>query len=706
MKSHHILRFGPFSLDPAAKVLLKDGQPVHMTRKAVETLLVLAQSPGQVVTKEEIISAVWPDRVVDDANLAQNIAVVRRALGQELGSPGYIETFAGRGYRLVGPVEPAGDAAPAPAHTASEAAAAPPGPNRRYRRYAVAALVVLLLAAGAWFAFRRDTQPPQTAFHIVPVTRLPGKEFQPALSPDGRRLAFAWSPEGAKTTGIWVQDVDESSPRTVNSKAGLYSSPTWSPDGRSLAYLRIAGTATEILITDLQKGDERLVARLSPPDYGTQSRLLDWSPNGESLVVAHSEAPDRSLGLFLVSVASGQVSRLMEPAETVGGDIDPRFSPDGQTVSFIRYIARSHQELFAITIRSGAIRQLTSDGKQISGHDWMPDGKSIVLASDRHGEFRLWRIRQDAPEPAKTAVSSGIYGEFPIQLSLSRKAPVLVYAVLQQDRNIWRLDLDGLRWSRVIASSGQDASPQYSPTGEKICFRSDRTGEDQLWVSNADGSNAVQVTRGSLQPSVGHWSPDGRAIAFNNSRTQETHVAELSAAGNWTTRLISATGIHPVFSPDGKWIYAGTRTTIIRIPAGGGASSEVANTRAISLDVSRDGRFLYFVRQPNDRNLWRASIESGQVSSVIDGLIPGCTSCWALAPDGVYYLGGERQSFDRQVLYFHELSTGQERAILEYPEPLWPLGSGPFSLSPDARHLLCVRVDPSNSDIMRVEPFR
>lgn len=706
MKSHHILRFGPFSLDPAAKVLLKDGQPVHMTRKAVETLLVLAESPGQVVTKEEIISTVWPDRVVDDANLAQNIAVVRRALGQEHGSPGYIETFAGRGYRLVGPVEAVGDAAAPAAHPAPEATPPPVASRRWPLRFTVVVLAVLLSVAGAWFALRRDTQPSQTAFHIVPMTRLPGKEFQPAIAPDGKRLAFVWTAEGAKPAGIWVQGVDESSPRAVNPKEGLYSSPAWSPDGRSLAYLRLTGTSTDILITDLQKRDERLVTRLSPPDYGTQNRLLDWSPSGDSLVVAHSEAPDRALGLFLVSVSSGQITRLTEPGETVGGDIDPRFSPGGQTVSFIRYIARSHQELFATAIRTGATRQLTSDGKQISGHDWMPDGKSIVLASDRNGEFRLWRIRQDAPEPGKTAASFGIYGEFPIQLSLARKAPSLVYAVLQQDRNIWRLDLDGLRWSRVIASSGQDASPQYSPAGDRICFRSDRSGEDQLWVSNADGSNPVQVTRGSLQPSVGHWSPSGRAIAFNNSRTSETHLAELGPGADWTTRLISASGIHPVFSPDGKWIYAGTRTTIIRIPAAGGASTEVANTRAISLDVSRDGKFIYFVRQPNDRSLWRASTESGQVSSVVDGLIPGCTSCWALAPDGAYYLGGERQSFERQVLYFLEFSTGRERPILEYPEPLWPLGSGPFSLSPDTRHLLLVRVDPSNSDIMRVEPFR
>ena len=87
-------------------------------------------------------------------------------------------------------------------------------------------------------------------------------------------------------------------------------------------------------------------------------------------------------------------------------------------------------------------------------------------------------------------------------------------------------------------------------------------------------------------------------------------------------------------------------------------------------------------------------------------MLPKCTSCWAVGQDGIYYLGSGKQSFDTQVIYFHDFATGRDREITKYPEPLAPVGSGPFSLSPDLRSLLCVRVDPSNSDIMRVEPFR
>ena len=104
LQTRQIYKFADFSLNATAKVLLRNGQPVKLARKAVETLLVLVEHPDQVLTKEELIEAIWQGRIVDEANLIQNIAVVRRTLGVQPGQPGFIETFPGRGYRLLGPI--------------------------------------------------------------------------------------------------------------------------------------------------------------------------------------------------------------------------------------------------------------------------------------------------------------------------------------------------------------------------------------------------------------------------------------------------------------------------------------------------------------------------------------------------------------------------------------------------------------------------
>ena len=729
LSTHRIYKFDTFSLDATAKVLLRDGQPVTMTRKAVETLLVLTENAGQVVPKDELLKTIWPDRVVEEANLTQNIAMVRRALAVERGSAAYIETFPGRGYRLIGPV--ALDTPEPPQAKTDQASFSlnsselpvepieqlPPATLQPTSSPSKKWPVVLLIAAAAtgllgWFLLQRNSPAVEAVFHITSLTRLAGKEWQPALSPDSQKLAFVAEQDEDQPPEIRVQVEGSNNSQRISPVAGHYTSPAWSPDGQALAYLRIGKEATEVLTTALHSdgsaGTERVVTRFTPPNYGYPYRLLDWSPDGRWLAVSHSETPGKPNGLFLVNLATGEKTSLTKPADLVGGDLDPHFSPDGKQITFVRHIHRSHQELYAIPVTGGEARPLTADAKQISSHDWASDG-SVVFASDRGGEFRLWRLHPKITEADKRLQRIEIFSSFPMEVSVARSAARLAYSVQQQDRNIWRLDLKDKQWTRVVASSAQDASPQYSPDGGKICFRSDRSGTEQLWIGDANGNDQTQLTKGELYPSVGHWSPDGRRIVFNNARSGEIYVAELKAAGDWQVRSTGINGVHPIFAPDGQWIFAGTTQNIFKFPVAGGQPTTVVNTGGFSMSLSQDGQRLYFKREQNDAVLWQANTATGELTRALDGLLPTCTSCWSLTPTGIYYLGSDKSSFDAQAIYFHRFSASAgeaDRLIVKYPEPLAPVGSGPFSLSPDLRSLLCVRMNKSNSDIMQVEPFR
>jgi eukaryotic-like serine/threonine-protein kinase len=92
--------FGPFSLDPLKRVLLRDGEPIALTPKVFEILLVLVQNSGHPLSRDELMKAVWPDSFVEEGNLTQNISVLRKALG----SGRYIVTLPGRGYQFAEPV--------------------------------------------------------------------------------------------------------------------------------------------------------------------------------------------------------------------------------------------------------------------------------------------------------------------------------------------------------------------------------------------------------------------------------------------------------------------------------------------------------------------------------------------------------------------------------------------------------------------------
>ena len=99
-----LYEFGPFRLDPDKRLLLHDNQPVPLQLKAFETLLVLVRNSEQVVLKDDLMKSVWPDTFVEESNLAQNIFVLRKTLGETAGKHRYIVTIPGRGYRFVAKV--------------------------------------------------------------------------------------------------------------------------------------------------------------------------------------------------------------------------------------------------------------------------------------------------------------------------------------------------------------------------------------------------------------------------------------------------------------------------------------------------------------------------------------------------------------------------------------------------------------------------
>lgn len=134
----HELRIGQWILDPERNELRRKGEAAKLEPKATEVLLHLARRPGRVVSREQLLAAVWPGVVVGDDALTQSIIKLRKALGDQAHEPRYIETISKRGYRLVAPVQDATAAAPVPGG---------PGEQRvRPRRRALVAATLAVLA--------------------------------------------------------------------------------------------------------------------------------------------------------------------------------------------------------------------------------------------------------------------------------------------------------------------------------------------------------------------------------------------------------------------------------------------------------------------------------------------------------------------------------------------------------------------------------
>lgn len=180
LKTQRFLDFGPFRLDRESKVLLRGQTIVPLTPKAFETLSVLVQNRGTVMSKDQLIQAVWPDTFVEESNLAQHISVLRKTLGQNGNETTYIETVSKRGYRFVAEVGAAGvTASPEPPQLSNKPDTVS-SPNRRRVKFSIvaAALALLCTALAAWQFSRRSDIPVVSAIAVLPLANLSGDSGQ------------------------------------------------------------------------------------------------------------------------------------------------------------------------------------------------------------------------------------------------------------------------------------------------------------------------------------------------------------------------------------------------------------------------------------------------------------------------------------------------------------------------------------------------
>jgi TolB-like protein/DNA-binding winged helix-turn-helix (wHTH) protein/Tfp pilus assembly protein PilF len=188
-QSKHLYAFGPFRLDPAQRLLFRETEIVPLTPKAVETLLLLVEKHGQLVTKDELLQRVWADTFVEEGTATRNVSSLRKALGTTPGGGEYIETHSKRGYRFVAEVneveeEPPAAAADSPPGKAGSALLAPRASPAWRVPATVLASLLLVAAAGMWYRGRTVAAPGNGKIQlaVLPFENLSGDPAQEYFS--------------------------------------------------------------------------------------------------------------------------------------------------------------------------------------------------------------------------------------------------------------------------------------------------------------------------------------------------------------------------------------------------------------------------------------------------------------------------------------------------------------------------------------------
>ncbi len=683
---------------PRANELVRPGETIRIEPKPMQVLLYLAARAGAVVSRDELMEAVWPGVFVGDHALNRCISQLRKLFGDEAHTPRVIETIPKVGYRLISPVERMGDGFSAPVEavdvtvtTPREAARLPAAHLRSSafpKRAGLVGGVVLALAA-SYALILWNQQAPNTTTR--PLTTNSGVEMQAMWSPDGNEIAYVHRDDGAQS--IWIRRLDADTPLQLTEGPRDFA-PAWSPDGSTISFVRCDPGPCRLFGISPLASDERQILDGPVPAEGGR-----WFPDGNLMVWSGSSADGGSTGLLRVDLTNGQREILTEPP---GGfrDILPRLSPDGVMISFIRR-SPAGDDLFRVATSGGEARRLTSDNRTIAGHSWTEDGSAIVYSSSRTGVFALWRVGANGGEPE---IVSGPAVRDPGGPAFAPSGDKLVVEDWIFEVNLWET-ADNEEPTRLVSSTMWDKQPDISPTGGQLAFISNRTGPPEVWRANRDGSDVLRLTNfGGPSVEYPRFSPDGRSIVFQARPDTQAELFIIGADGGVPRKLTthSADDVAPRWSRDGTHVYFGSNRSgawqIWMIPATGGEAVQLSTGGGFTAEEADDGALI--VSRYAEPGLWR--IANGVEERISTLPRTGDWGNWATTSRGLVVL-------DRAAAKLVLITLGTTgESPFAYSLPVGNLMNGEpgFAVARGGDVLITAQIDRVESDLLIVESFR
>lgn len=671
------LRFGAFEVDTAAELLRRDGETVHLEPRIFHLLVYLLDHRNRLVTKQDLNEQVWAGAFVTDNAMDRAVARLRKALGDDVHQPRYIETVPTRGYRFVAEVEsgepaaavePPPPAAPLPATLAA---------RRRLPRGPALAFVSMVLLGLLFVALRsrNATVAPATTStdpeRVIArqLTSSAAFEFAPTFSPDGASLAYTSNRTGA--TSIWIRSLAPGGrDRELAETAGARVA-AWAPDGRFIAY-------------DTYQG-----IWIVPPTGGSPRQIVErggapkWSPDASTIVFqtsivgvdANSWAAQPASTIWTTGLDGAPPRQLTSQDVPSGGHGHPAFSPDGRRVAFATSTFGRSGELWTVSAEGGDLRRLLT-GCQCRDPIFSGDGESVYYIDYVDSQHGLWQIEASGEGPPRR-----VY-EAPLRfLSLARDGRKLAVSRHQLESDLWSMALD----PQTAAPAGAPAPllsedvdrnkfPACSPDGQRIAFIVTRAGNrTELWMASTAGGTAEQLAAGGLDGWPA-WSDDSRQVFYVDAdQLQRIDIATRRVETVLRTDLEWQT---PAVAPGGRGVAfaladASGISNIWTLDAAGRArqiTREAAN--ATYPTWSPDGRWLAVELDREKRTPFGyVSAEGGKVVELAGGAEECYTGGWSPDGDKIVFpcrpvVEGPKEHWN---LWWVSRSTGERRQLTERP---------------------------------------
>jgi len=609
--------FGPFRLDPEKRRLFREGeqQPVDLTPKVFDTLLLLVRNCDRVLDKKELMDTLWPDSFVEESNLFQNVSTLRKALGESPQDHQYVVTVPGRGYRFVAQVKQTTarhDLTVLPSERLqgtnenedqiivserirsrvivhdengrlannTSLAALPAAADRPFTgtlKWLALVLVLPLIAGIVLAVFRWSSKGTSVSFvnpRLVKLTTT-GNIIASAISPDGRDFAYVLAEAGKES--LWIKQVSASSASVeiAQPAEATFHGLTFSPDGNHIYYV-VSGEGSEnpstiYRVPALGGRTLRLFTDVDGP--------LTLSPDGNRMAYIRGYPDEKLTALMVGNVDGTGERRLSTIPEAQGGFVlyaGPSWSPDGKTI--VSAGKRNdtngpYQTLLSVNVETGDVSTITETRwRQVGRVCWAPDNLGLFfLASDQDsGLFQVWYAGYPGGQVKKITNDLSDYRD----ITVTRDGKKMVAIQTSRQSNIWLSSSESAEPVQITNNNYDGLSGLAWTPDNHLLFTSVSQGNETLWVADSQGAKSqLTSTEGNDRAPVS--SPDGRHVVFSSDRSGRRHLWQIENDGGQPIELTAGVDdSQPAFSPDGRFIlyrsYNEGIPNVFRINADGG----------------------------------------------------------------------------------------------------------------------------------------
>ena len=719
MQASSLYEFGPYRLDAAQRLLTRAGESVTLAPKTFDLLLILVESGGRVLTKQDLMNALWPDTFVEEANLPFQVSGLRKALGDE-GSR-WIETLPKHGYRFNAQVTQIGgdkvrrgsadgntnSLTPTPAQATPHPEYQVQSSGHRLRVLTLLSVAGLSVFAAGFVISRFSTAPvPPTPLQFTPLVVDTNLKLFPAWSPNGRTVAYAGEAKGKLQ--IFTRTLGAPLSTQITDQANDCFLPFWSPTGERIYYLAYPGS--DAVSFDSQRYLWSVGAAGGVPELIHKNvNAATISPDGRTLAMLRRGQAMYPAELWLASPPTAEPKKYTTnpfAALRYQGNGDLHFSPDGSKLAVSVILVEGRTEIWILPMAGKPYLLFPSTplSEGLRTFSWMPDGQRLVFSNGFIGGSNQHLFLGDMEHDRIWPVTGGPAAEQ--APSVSPDGRTVAISSMEGAYDLVEVPLDGSGIRSLGSTPRNEVTPSWSPLGGRTyAYATDRTGIYEIWLRNeTDGSERPLVTQkdfGSDKTALildVKFSPDGQRIAYRRVGDKDESIWISTIAGDPPVRLAREPGgvfqRGPSWSPDGNWIaYYSTRnerSVILKAKVGGtGTPVLLRNDVETYPRWSPDGKWLLC----GTSELWIISADGETRRSISER--QWTISGWSR--DGAKIFGIRTVEGRRVVLAEIDVRSGVETRIANLGPYSAAFAYGSltamipfrgFSLSPDGRSFL------------------